>query len=47
MDIGRQLPFRVGEKTLLELQVSTNSTTADIGVFSDGYLIKEEGPAFA
>lgn len=47
MDIGRQLPFKVSEKTLLELQVSTNSTTADIGVFSDGYLIKEQGPAFA
>lgn len=47
MDIGRQLPFKVAEKTLLELQVSTNSVTADIGVFSDGYLIKEEGPSFA
>lgn len=46
MDIYRDSPFKVPEKTLLELQVKVNSTTAEIGIFSEGILVKEEGPSF-
>ena len=41
MDIHRVLPFKVPEKTTLEFQVKVNSTTAEIGVFGEGYLVQE------
>ena len=44
MDIQRVVPFKVPEKTCIEFQVKMNSQTADIGIFSEGILVKEEGP---
>jgi len=44
MDITRVLPFKVPEKTTVEFQFALNSTTADIGVFGEGVLVKEQGP---
>lgn len=44
MDITRVIPFKVSEKTCIEFQFKLNSQTADIGVFGEGILIKEEGP---
>ena len=41
MDIMRVLPFKVPEKTTLEFQAKTNSSTAEIGIFGEGYLIQE------
>ena len=44
MDITRVIPFKIPEKTCIEFQFKLNSQTADIGVFGEGILIKEEGP---
>lgn len=44
MDISRTLPFKVPEKATIEFQAKMNSQTADVGIFGDGYLIKECGP---
>ena len=44
MDITRVIPFKIPEKTCIEFQLKLNSQTADIGVFGEGILIKEEGP---
>jgi hypothetical protein len=44
MDIQRVIPFRVPEKTCIEFQFRLNSTTADIGVFGEGVLVREKGP---
>lgn len=41
MDIMRVLPFKVPEKTTIELQAKVNSTTAEVGIFSEGYLVQE------
>lgn len=41
MDIMRVLPFKVPEKTTIEFQAKTNSTTAEVGIFGEGYLIQE------
>lgn len=41
MDIQRILPFKVPEKTTIEFQAKLNSTTAEVGIFGEGYLIKE------
>jgi len=43
MDVTRTLPFKVPEKATIEFQVKMSSNTADIGVFGDGFLIKEQG----
>jgi len=43
MDIQRVLPFKVQEKARIELQVKMNSQTADVGVFGEGILVKEQG----
>ena len=43
MDIARTLPFQVPEKATIEFQASMNSQTADIGIFGDGILLKENG----
>lgn len=43
MDITRVIPFKVPEKTCIEFQFALNSTTADIGVFGEGVLVKEQG----
>ncbi|MEL0287036.1 MAG: hypothetical protein VXA34_00110 [Gammaproteobacteria bacterium] len=43
MDIMRVIPFKVPEKTCIEFQFALNSTTADIGVFGEGVLVKEQG----
>ena len=43
MDITRVIPFKVPEKTTIEFQFVLNSTTADIGVFGEGVLVKEQG----
>jgi hypothetical protein len=43
MDISRTLPFQVPEKATIELQAKMNSQTADIGIFADGILLKENG----
>jgi hypothetical protein len=43
MDIARTLPFKVPEKATIEFQASMNSQTADIGIFGDGILLKEQG----
>jgi hypothetical protein len=42
--ISRPLPFRVGEKATIEFQFQLSNQTADIGVFADGFLVREEGP---
>ena len=44
MDIQRVFPFKIPEKTTVEFQVRMNSQTADIGIFSEGILVKEQGP---
>jgi len=41
MDITRGLPFKVPEKTTVEFQAKVNSSTAEIGIFADGYLVQE------
>jgi hypothetical protein len=43
MDIARTLPFKVPEKATIEFQLKMSGQTADIGVFGDGFLIKEQG----
>lgn len=43
MDITRVIPFKVPEKTCIEFQLKLNSQTADIGVFGEGVLVKEQG----
>jgi len=43
MDIQRVLPFKVQEKARIEFQVKMNSQTADVGVFGEGVLVKEQG----
>jgi len=43
MDIARTLPFKVPEKATIEFQAKMSSQTADIGIFGDGFLIKEQG----
>jgi hypothetical protein len=43
MDIQRVIPFKVPEKTCIEFQVKMNSQTADIGIFGEGILVKEQG----
>jgi len=43
MDIMRVLPFKVSEKTTLEFQAKTNSSTAEAGIFGEGFLVKEQG----
>lgn len=43
MDITRVIPFKVPEKTCIEFQFKLNSQTADIGVFGEGVLVKEQG----
>lgn len=43
MDIQRVLPFKVPEKTTLEFQAKVNSATAEVGIFGEGFLIKEQG----
>lgn len=44
MQILRQMPFEVPEKTTLEFQAAANSTTAEVGIFGEGILIKTDGP---
>jgi hypothetical protein len=44
MDIQRVIPFKVPEKTTIEFQVKMNSQTADIGIFGEGVVVKEQGP---
>ncbi len=41
MDIMRVLPFKVPEKTTLEFQAKTNSNTAEVGIFGEGFLVQE------
>ena len=41
MNIQRRLPFKYSEKTDIQLQVATNSGTHELGVFAEGFLIKE------
>ena len=41
MDIMRILPFKVPAKTTLEFQAKLNSSTAEVGIFGEGYLIQE------
>lgn len=41
MDIQRVLPFKVPEKTTLEFQAKVNATTAEVGIFGEGYLVQE------
>ena len=43
MDIARVLPFKVPAKATIEFQAKMSSQTADIGIFGDGFLIKEQG----
>lgn len=43
MDIARDLPFKVPEKATIEFQAKMSSQTADVGIFGDGFLIKEQG----
>ena len=43
MDIARTLPFKVPEKATIEFQAKMSSQTADVGIFGDGFLIKEQG----
>ena len=43
MDIARNLPFKVSEKSTIEFQLKMSGQTADIGVFGDGILLKESG----
>jgi hypothetical protein len=41
MDIMRVLPFKVTEKTTIEFQAKVNSSTAEVGIFGEGYLVQE------
>lgn len=41
MDIRRVLPFKVPEKTTIEFQAKLNSSTAEVGIFGEGYLVQE------
>lgn len=41
MDIMRILPFKVPAKTTLEFQAKLNSSTAEVGIFGEGYLVQE------
>ena len=41
MDIMRVLPFKVPEKTTIEFQAKTNSTTSEVGIFGEGFLVRE------
>ena len=43
MDIARVLPFRVPAKATIEFQLQMSGQTADIGVFGEGILVKEQG----
>jgi hypothetical protein len=43
MDIARTLPFKVQAKATIEFQAKMSSQTADVGIFGDGFLIKEQG----
>lgn len=43
MDIARTLPFKVPQKATIEFQAKMSGQTADIGIFGDGFLIKEQG----
>ena len=43
MDIARTLPFKVPAKATIEFQARMSSQTADVGIFGDGLLIKEQG----
>ena len=43
MDIARTLPFKIPEKATIEFQAKMSSQTADVGIFGDGLLIKEQG----
>jgi len=43
MDIARVLPFKVPAKATIEFQAKMSSQTADVGIFGDGFLIKEQG----
>ena len=43
MDIARLLPFKVPEKATIEFQLRMSSQTADIGVFGEGIVVKEQG----
>jgi len=43
MDIARDLPFKVPQKATIEFQAKMSSQTADVGIFGDGFLIKEQG----
>ena len=44
MDIARVFPFKISEKSRVEFQVKMSSNTADVGIFGEGVLVKEEGP---
>lgn len=44
MDIQRVLPFKVPEKATIQLQAKMSGQTADVGIFSEGILVKEQGP---
>lgn len=41
MDIQRVLPFKVSEKTTIEFQAKASSSTAEVGIFGEGYLVQE------
>ena len=43
MDIARLLPFKVPAKATIEFQLKMSSQTADIGVFGEGVVVKEQG----
>ena len=43
MDISRILPFKVPAKATIEFQFKMSSQTADIGVFGEGVVVKEQG----
>ena len=43
MDIARILPFKVPAKATIEFQLKMSSNTADIGVFGEGIVVKEQG----
>jgi hypothetical protein len=43
MDIARLLPFKVPEKATIEFQLQMSGQTADIGVFGEGIVVKEQG----
>lgn len=43
MDIARLLPFKVPAKATIEFQLKMSGQTADVGVFGEGVLVKEQG----